>query len=68
MKGEMPKMEPYVHIKKAKNGWVVNACTGENMKTYVYETLEDALSEIKGVFSVADEEAKESKHEKMDED
>jgi len=51
--------EPSVTIKKAKNGWVVS-CWGKGKEiTYVYDSLDEALKEIKGIVSVAEEENKE---------
>lgn len=62
MHNETPKIDPYVNIKKADNGWVMDVCgeDGEH-KTFVYESLKRALTEVESAFSVL----KESKKEEM---
>ena len=51
-----PKREVSINIKKADNGFVVNVYGKKEDKTYVYENFEDAIKELKAVFSVAEQE------------
>lgn len=56
----MPMREISVNIKKAKNGFVVNCYNGKTDRTYVYSSLTDAIDELESVFSVAEDESKDS--------
>lgn len=51
-----PTREVSINIKKADNGFVVNVYGKSEEKTYVYDSIEDAIKELKSIFSVAEQE------------
>ena len=52
---------PNISVKKAKNGWVISYWRKDKEIIYVYDSLEDALKEIQGIISVAEEDSSEPK-------